>query len=191
MTTEMTVLPTKKAMAEQLAENWNKISLAVLNGLGGRRRMIERLREQIRYSYERREEVIMTAESGASGALLCHEALEAEFKALLDANLEIPASLKTYMVRRDKWPKRKPGRHIDEWDYRERDIAYLILISAACEMWGLDVDHNPANDRPSAVEVVSAALKLKGIKKGSSPKRLSAIVTREMKWFKSVGWSIT
>jgi hypothetical protein len=189
MTTEMTVLPTKAAMAEQLAENWTKVADAVLNGQGGRRRMVERLRDQIRCSYERREEVIRTAESGASGALLCHEALEAEFKELLDANLEVPASLKTYMLRRDKWPKRKQGQRTDEWDYRERDIAYLILISAACESFGLDVDHNPANDRPCAVEVVSAALKLEGIKVSS--KRLSAIVTREMKWFKSVGWSIT
>jgi hypothetical protein len=181
MTTELTVMP-KKAMAEAIAE-WVAPALNLLKDGGGRQRAIVRLREIIRYDYKLREEMIKDAEGGN---LLCHQALESEFNELLDTNREIPASLKTYVLRKEKHPKRRRGKHADEWDQRERNVAYLILMSRACTEFGIDLNHNEANDRPCATEVVSAALKLKGIE--VSPKRLAGIATSELKWLKAAGW---
>jgi hypothetical protein len=176
MSNEMTTMPTK-AMAEIVAE-WITPAMNELKGKDGRDRMIGRLRDMIRDNDDRRREVIESAEDGV---LLCHQALEAEFNWAVENYKEIPATLRAYMLRK-KFPKRKPGRQADMWDHRERNITFAILVSAACIQFGLDVDHNPANDRPCAVEVVAAALKLKGIK--VSPKRLAAVVTDELKWAK-------
>jgi hypothetical protein len=179
---EVTIMP-KKEMAEVVA-TWLDPALDVLRGSAGRQRTIARLREIIRLDYSIREEVIKDAEGGS---LLCHEALEGEFNAMLDLKPEqLPASLRTYMMRKDRHPKRRAGKQADEFDQKERNIAFMILMSAACTQFGLDLNHNPANDRPCATEVVSAALELKGIE--VSPKRLSAIATKELKWLRAAGW---
>jgi hypothetical protein len=182
MSSELTTMP-KKAMAATVAE-WVEPALNVLRGEEGRARSIARLREVIRSDYEMREAVIKAAEGGD---LFCHEALEAEFNEMLDTRPgEIPASMRAYHQRKDRHPKRKRGKYADEWVMRERDAACMILMARACESFSINLNHNEANDRPCATEVVSAALRLKGIKVPA--KTLSRIATKKLGWFKAMGW---
>jgi len=163
---------TTKTIIEIVAD-WVDPALDELKGLHGRERLIAKLREIIRRDFNSRSEVIKDAEGGN---LLCHQALRAEYEEMLDKHELPPATLTSYMLHGKK-PRRRPGRHTDEWDHRQRDIAVGMLAAAVRHAFDLELNHNPANDRPCATDVVSAALRLKGIK--LSPKRVSAIVTKE------------
>ena len=125
------------------------------------------LRERLRRGLTERQRVIDAAESGD---FLSHQALMAEFHALLDEGVLPPASLRTYAARTEKHPRRGKGRvwH-DNW---RRTHGFMLLMVAIGVEFNLAPTRSRTTDGPCAASILSAALQRLSFK-GVSESRLA------------------
>jgi hypothetical protein len=122
------------------------------------------LRDRLRQGLTQRQKVIEAAERGDE---LSHAVLSAEFHELLDASVMPPASLRAYMAKTDKHPKRRRG-HAWWADWR-RHWVIVMLVGVTAMRFNLFPTRNKSSlSSLSASAVVARALQRSGFKTGVS-----------------------
>src|SRR5215471_4084923 len=122
------------------------------------------LRERLRRGLTDRQKVIDAAENGDD---LSHDVLMGEFHAMLDEGIMPPASLRAYVARIEKHPKRGRGRvWYNDW---QRNLGFCLLIAIVGEAFGLEATRNRTTEGPCGASLVATALRRRGFKRVSSP----------------------
>ena len=145
--------------------------------------LIAGLRQLIQRDYDTRVRVIESAEAGN---LLAHQALMVEFKEAFDNGMDMPATLKSYILRSQSRGEPRRGRGHTEWDNKVRDVGIIVLAEKVCRAFSLEPTRNEATRNwPCAASVVAKALKRKGIK--LEEKRIANILTDpRSKWLRDL-----
>jgi hypothetical protein len=159
-------LPTYDEMMIQTVTGW---IAAVSEQLATGRPWIEAtLRDRLRQGLTERRKVIDAAERGCE---LSHAVLAAEFHKMLDLSQMPPASVRSYMARVDKHPKRGRGR--SWWDDWRRNLVFVTLIGATAVEFNLRPTRNKSTDPLPAAGIVAEALRRAGFRRGTSESRLA------------------
>jgi hypothetical protein len=182
MPNEVTTLPMRTEGMVNVVVGWLDDERVNHQLHAGRDWLIGKLRELIQRDYVSRIEVIESAEGGD---LLARQALMAEFKEAFDNGVDMPATLKSYILRSHGQGEPRRGRGHTEWDNRNRDVGIFILASLISQKFNIDLTRSPAsNDKACAAAVLAKALKRKGIK--LEEKRIAGIITSQRKWLSSL-----
>jgi hypothetical protein len=142
--------------------------------------LIAKLRELIQGEFVDRVEVIKSAEAGN---LLAHEALMAEWEEAFDNNRDMPATLKSYVLRCRREGEVKRGRGHTEWDNVNRDVGVFLMAKFISRTFGIDLTRSEATDRACAASVLAKALKRSRSGIDLKEKRIAGIITSQGKWF--------